>query len=163
MDYKTTFKRQFLSDLLAVLSNDKQLKQARAAYTQNEQDQRRYHCHNGFGMTNWDKEMAINFSAAVFEALARASTLFLNNPDLAKHLQAVYEEIKEHVVPALTDGVNALNPIPDVKTTIRQELKRLEAQSSFVDNPFVFYGGIALAATVATAAVLTLGPSNGPK
>ncbi|QRN03171.1 hypothetical protein GH742_04430 [Legionella sp. MW5194] len=160
MDFKKRVTRQFLMALLAILSDEQEMKTARAGYTQQEKDERRYNCQASFGLKNWDKETAVDFSAAVFEALARASEHFVNHTQMVEQVQMLNEHILKELVPGLTQGIDCNQPLDKVRDVIKQRIESMK-EPSLTNNPYVFYG---LAATaLAAVAVVALLPSNGPR
>lgn len=160
MDFNKKFTREFLIALLAILSDKQELKKARASYTQDDKDERRYNCQASFGLTDWDKEAAVDFSAAVFEALVRASEQFKHHIEMYEQVQFLNEYIKNELVPGLTEGIKPKQPLADVRDVIKQRIDTMK-EPSLANNPYVFYGGLA-AAALAAVAVVALAP-NGPK
>lgn len=161
MGFEKKFTRQFLVALLAILNDKQELNKARAGYTQDDKDERRYNCHVSFGLAAWDKEAAVDFSAAVFEALVRAFEQFKDHGEMDKKVQFLNEYIKNEVVPGLTKVIEPKQPLADVKDVIQQRIESMK-EPSLVDNPYLFYGGLA-ATALAAMAVIALTPSNGPK
>ncbi|MDX1837474.1 hypothetical protein DIZ81_06025 [Legionella taurinensis] len=161
MDFKKNFTRQFLMALLAILSDVQEMKKARAGYTQQEKDERRYNCQASFGLKNWDKETAVDFSATVFEALARASEHFVNHVQMVEQVQMLNEHILKELVPGLIKGLDCNQPLDKVRDVITQRIESMK-EPSLANNPYVFYGGLA-ATALAAVAVVALLPSNGPR
>ena len=159
------FAREYISHCLNSINqiiNDP-LKQAKAihSYTQGQLESKRYQLSDKISdVKSWSSQDILRFIAAVFEANAEASHIFLTSPERALQVHEANALLLEEYIPLMTRETAPRNRLKSVQQNIECLKSELEEQSSFkYDTPFTLFSALTAAAvTVAAVAALFTQP-----
>jgi hypothetical protein len=163
------FTRAFLTHLSAIFEDRNKLAEAVSAF-QAKGTLSRHNCKSAFNLRTWEEDRALNFSAAVAEALFQTSQSYVAREDGAREVLECTEHVKTHIIPQIVGkfpkGQNLEKDIPGVLESILRSLSPSSAPlvprptGSFFNNSLTLFA-------VGSAVVLGVGAvfwsQSGPK
>lgn len=162
--FENRFVLKCLDYMKQILSTEHELEEAVRQFTVGQKDDPRYQLNSKIrDASQWSYMEKLQLSAAVFEAIARASILFYEvDPQYEPKITAANKVFLEKYLPKLTENTDPENRLDSVKENINhiKTEKTKEAAKVDKDNPYAFFtpvtAGLAvLAATAATVALLS--------
>ncbi|MBL7480259.1 hypothetical protein [Legionella bononiensis] len=167
----TQFEKEFVLTCLdfftQILSEKEELDQAIISFAGENTEQSRYHSNSSIPDSElWTDQDKLQFSAAFFEATARANYQFVTSPELSTQVTQAQTLWQNHYKPLLSSNTAAENRIITIiqnSNRIKADVNKTEpsdAPQNFVqDNPYTFFTALtALGVITAVGAAIVFKP-----